>query len=330
MPLKKHPPKEPRPASNVGEEVFFYAGTALGTVVFVALVLGTQMGLAQSRAAALPLQAAAILGAPLPRESASIEAVLTPPLYPQRDFGVAEPNVLASTALIFNLADERILFEKDIHTPKKIASLTKILTGLAVLENLNLNSKVTLTPEAVATFGQAGNFDAGETFLVRDLLTAMLVQSSNDAAQALADAAPQSILDFINKLILDLGLEKTSIATVTGLDDADNHATAFDLMRLILYSSDQRELWRLMGLPQATIYEVKNQTPHELFSTNKLLGKFGVIAGKTGFTTEAKETYVAIFQIAPDQRLGLVILDSPDRFTDTQTLINWANRAYQW
>lgn len=329
-PTKRPASPKPLAKSNAADEKFFYLGTVLGAAIFALLIYLTQWGLAQSRTAYLPLTARVSLSAPEPRESASIESVLAPPTYPQRDFSVAEPQIAAEAALIFTFSDERLLFEKASHEPFKIASLTKILTAIATLDTLPLEKRVIITGADVDTYGQAGDFKAGEVFFVRDLLTAMLVQSSNDAAEALASGVTGGLLPQINKLIADLGLENTEIETVTGLDGADNHATAFDLMRVMLYAANYQEIWRLAGLKNATIYELNTRAPHYLISTNKLLGRLGVLGGKTGFTTEAQETYLAIFTTPADQKLGLVILKSPDRFADAQVLINWVNKAYQW
>lgn len=260
-----------------------------------------------------------------------LESTTAPLTYPIRDYAVGEPEVGAASAIVFDPESERILFAKDEHAPRKIASLTKLATTLAALDSFKAADIITIAKRSVETYPRAGNFLPGERFRLEDMLKAMLIASSNDAATAIAEQAGlTTFMARMNKLAADLGLERALFENPTGLDAGDNRATAIDVMHLVLYTLGAPELWNIMGQSRATIYALGTRAPHVLVSTNELLNKFGVIGGKTGYTTEANGTYAALFQTPGGRRLGLVVLGSSDRFGDARALIEWVNKAYQW
>lgn len=342
----------PKPKSHktvLPERTFFYLGLLTGIGVMLIVLTGMYIGLlAQSGARAeserleiadaalLKAQAALNLLSQSPGEPPSTggpwaESLAAPAAYPLRAAGVPEPVISAESAIVFDLTTERIFYEKDAHTPRRIASLSKLMSAQVGLETLAGNQPVKITPQSLKAFGEAGDFRAGETFLAKDLLKAMLIASSNDAAMALAEQL--GVNEFVNRMnqrAAALGLEATSFGNPTGLDGGENSATAFDIMRLVLASLSNDQLWGMLKQSQATIYDLTSRRPHALISTNKLLGERGVFAGKTGFTTEAKGAYTALFELAGGERLGLVVLRSDDRFGDASALIEWVKKAYQW
>lgn len=265
-------------------------------------------------------------------EQGAIQSTSIPLAYPVRNYEVADPNVSAQAAIVFDTGTKRILFAKNIKTVHKIASLTKLMTAIVALRHYTSTDRIQLTATDVATYGYAGDFKAGEWFTFGDLLKALLIESSNDAAAAIANAYGRTaFVGEMNAMAATLGLQNTSYQNPTGLDTTDNHSTAADMMNIMLYAlAHYPQILNIIQNHSTIIYALKTHTPHYLYTTNKLLGTLGVIGGKTGYTTEANGTYVAIFVLPNKEKLGLVVLDSPNRFADASTLIKWVAKAYQW
>lgn len=111
-----------------------------------------------------------------------------PNFLPIRNWNISQPEIEAQAALIFEPEKNKILYQKNIEQILSIASLTKLMTGLVILEEVNLDRIVTISKEAVGAYGDMGSLVIDEKISVKNLLYALLMESSNDAAVALAEA----------------------------------------------------------------------------------------------------------------------------------------------
>ena len=239
--------------------------------------------------------------------------------------------VKSEAAIAVNVEEKTVLYEKNIEKKLPVASLTKLMTALVVLDEINLDSRVIVSKNAVASEGDKGNLKAGEEITVRSLLYLLLVNSSNDAAVALAEHISDSeekFVELMNAKTEELELKNTHFANATGLDKKDNYSTAYDLAKLINYALEKPLLWEIMRVQSLNVFSVDGKEAHHLKNTNKLLGKLpgiNIIGGKTGFTNQAGECLIlAVSRPENNKRIICVILGSEDRFGEMEKLVNWA------
>lgn len=233
---------------------------------------------------------------------------------------------------------QKILFEKNSEQTLPIASLTKLMTALVAMENCNLNQPIVFSERAASMEGEANFFKTGEIFYGKDLLYSCLIESSNRAAQALAESLGEDrFVDLMNAKAVELGLENTHFINPTGLDPdypniSSNFSSALDLARLSTYLFENDFFIEIAGTKEFDIYEVGKGFHHRIISTNELLWEMPeILFGKTGQTPFAKKCLL-IFSYAPDNDgyLVSVILGSQDHFGEMKKMIDWAKTAYKW
>lgn len=207
------------------------------------------------------------------------------------------------------------------------ASLTKIMTALVVLERARFDDVVIVSAAAAAETGSRIKLKAGERFLVKDLLAAMLVNSANDAAHALADHIAGSEAKFVqlmNQRAATLGLINSHFVNAAGHDNPKHYSTAGDLARLTEYVLTFATFQELVGLPEMEISTVDGLRSFNLHNTNRLLGSYeGMIGGKTGFTSKAGPCLVAVVE-HDGERVLLVMLNSPTRWKSAAHILDQA------
>jgi len=227
---------------------------------------------------------------------------------------------------------ERVLFSRTENQKMPIASLTKLMTAVIASEFYQPSDKIRISKQAVGQLEAYGNLKVGEILQVQDLLAIMLIESSNDAAFALAEkiglGAFVNLMNFQAKYIMKL--ESTYFFNPTGLDPEDlkepanqiNHSTTQDLVKLAKYLLEKHPEILEIFTKKEEVYS-ENGIYHELKNTNELLGEIsGIIAGKTGYTGRAGGCLILILKgKKPETYFINVILNSPDKFEDMRELI---------
>lgn len=267
---------------------------------------------------------------------ASIEPVRLPissEVLPIRNWSYKEPEILAESAIV--VTGQAVLFEKNPNKILPIASLTKLMTGIIVLENFSLDEIIKVSKESVLTTGDKGNLIRGEELTIKDLLSIMLIESSNDAAMVLANDAfdYSEFLELMNLKAEEIEMVDTKFLDPIGLN-SKNKSTVLDLAKLAKYSLKFSVLWDILKTPQTTVYSVDNVFVHNLINTNTLLNKFSfLLGGKTGYTDDANGCMLTVSNIKGslgDNYLIIVVLGSDQRETDTENLLVWAKEAHIW
>lgn len=234
------------------------------------------------------------------------------------------PSVSAHSAVVMHSGGE-IVFEKNADETMLIASTTKIMTALVVLENCDLNETVEILPEYCGMEGSSMYLRAGERYTVKELLQGLLLVSGNDAAMALAcytagDA--ESFAALMNEKAAALGMENSSFANPHGLDAEGHHSTARDMAKLLCCCMENEEFAAITAMKSCTVGE---QT---LYNHNKLLsGCNGCIGGKTGYTEAAGRCLVSCVE-RDGTRYVCVTLSAPDDWNDHKKLYDWAYAHY--
>lgn len=198
-------------------------------------------------------------------------------------------SVSAKSAVIIEADSREVIFEKDAHCPMPMASTTKIMTAIVVLEKTELSHKFTVDPSVVGTEGTSAYLEKGDTLTIESALYALLLQSANDSANALAIETAGSIDGFValmNEKAKDLGLENTSFKNPSGLPAEGHFSTAYDLARLGAYCLENEIFSEIVSTVSKTV-EIGGKE-RTFVNHNKLLTKYDSAIGiKTGFTKES-------------------------------------------
>ena len=149
-------------------------------------------------------------------------------------------DVSARSAILYEPATDSILFEKNIHEKRAIASTTKIMTAVVVLENVSSSEVVTVPSSCVGTEGTSMYLKEGEKLTISELLYGMLLQSGNDAANTLAYYVGKGdisrFVEMMNESAEKIGLDNTNFKNPSGLPDDEHYSTAYDMAKLAKYA----------------------------------------------------------------------------------------------
>ena len=233
--------------------------------------------------------------------------------------------------------EEKVMFDKNSQDILPMASISKLMTANVVLKYYDLNKNITVSKEAVNQEEDFGRLQAGKTFPVSYLLYPLLMESSNDAAFALADdyegMSVSKFVSLMNWEAENLNLNNTNFYNPSGLDPEDNKSkdkintsTAKDIATLTENLLDKDVIWDILTT------DIYSEYGPVLENTDKLLGVIpGIVGGKTGYTEEAGQCMVLVIK-APKSKGYLinVILGSSDRFGEMENLVNWLRQAYNW
>lgn len=229
---------------------------------------------------------------PAQAESLPVYAGNTEPL----EFSLGDFGVSAGSAVIMDADSGSVLFAQNADERRGMASTTKIMTALVVLETLSPDTVVEVSPDAVGTEGSSLYLKAGEKLTVRDLLYGLMLESGNDAAAALAiacDGSAEKFADRMNARAESLGLADTHFANPHGLSAEGHYTTARELA--VITAEALRN-----GLFREIVSTHKKQIPYDgvpdaryLTNHNPLLTKYdGMIGVKTGWTTADGKCFV--------------------------------------
>ena len=229
----------------------------------------------------------------------------------------------AAAAILMDADSGEVLYEKDAARRMRIASTTKIMTALVVLEHARLTDTITVTGDHMVE-GSSMYLKPGETVTVEELLYGLMLCSGNDAALALADCCGglEEFVQAMNDKAAELGMQDTSFANPNGLDDEDHYSTARDMAKLACAAVNNETLMRIASTRTVTIGG-RTMTNH-----NKLLSYMdGCIGLKTGYTKAAGRTLVSCAE-RNGQRLVAVTLQDGNDWADHQALYEYGFAAY--
>jgi D-alanyl-D-alanine carboxypeptidase len=241
------------------------------------------------------------------------------------------PRVRARAYLVMNAATGDVLISKNANARLPIASLTKLMTVDVALQHLSVDRYVTVSARATDVGEESAGLRAGERIEVGDLVRAALIQSANDAADALADAASDGnralFVGWMNKEAREIGLTHTHFVRPDGLDARGHYSSARDITRLARWAMGLSEVRQAVRLRTSTISRGRRLT-----TWNDLLGSFpGVVGVKTGHTDDAGWCQVALLDRGGLQ-IYATILGSPSRSRrnhDLAELLHFALSRYR-
>lgn len=242
------------------------------------------------------------------------------------------PRLTAERWIVYDASTDVVLASWNANDQAPMASVTKVMTAMVVIDNSELGDVVTVPAFATGTRGSAAGLVAGERWSVGDLLIAMLVRSGNDAALTLAyhvgGDSVSNFVDMMNARSRTLGMSATNFANPNGLDADDHYSTARDLLTLTIASQEYSDIQRIARTRQVSMPANPNGKMRQFNNTNKLLGSYpGVTGLKTGDTPWADKVLLATSDRA-GRRIYTVVMHSDDHFGDTRELLDWAYSTY--
>ncbi|HMN19617.1 MAG TPA: serine hydrolase [Candidatus Moranbacteria bacterium] len=258
----------------------------------------------------------------------------------------------AHASLILDAEAGTILHYDQGTQRRQIASLTKIMTAVVVMETVkDLNEVVTVDEEAVYEEGTrigcprsgyciSQRLKVGEKVKVRDLLKAMLMNSANDAAVALGKHISGSQEEFakvMNAKARELGLTDSNFCTPSGLEidgrESECYSSAYDIARIAAYSLRYKEIWEMFRLPNNTVItSVDGNIEHTILNTDLVMDQIPhLLGGKTGFTPLAGHSLLMVAKDPSGKHpVVAVLLDDPYRWQDIKEMFAWTWRSHSW
>lgn len=243
-----------------------------------------------------------------------------------------KPTINSRRYAVYDRLSGRCIYGKDENKQTAMASTTKIMTSIVVVENCNLDDIVTVTAKAAGTGGSRLGLHTDDEIKVLDLLYGLMLKSGNDAAVALAIHTSGSVEEFaklMNQKAEELGLKDTNFVTPHGLDNSEHYTTAYELAKITDYALKNETIAKIVKTKTATIYI--NGNSMQINNTNELLGNVeGVYGVKTGFTNNAGRCLVTSVKRG-DMDVIIVVLGADtrkDRAKDTMKLIEYAYKRF--
>ena len=280
-----------------------------------------------------PLLSVLLLG------SVPVWGVNDPGIPSAHDLGVAPPvasaladsiprslagGLSASGVLIVDLDSAQTVYADRPLEPRPMASLTKLMTALIIVEHHDLDERVEIDSEIGWIQDNEVGLEIGDEYALGDLLSAMLVHSANDAAVALAvhhSGSEDAFVEEMNKRAAALGLHDTVYKTATGFDAPGQHSTPRDLGILSTFVLRFPALVERMSMNGGTIRS-RSGTSLSFVHTHQLLRQPNAItAGKTGTTDDAGQCLMSVFE-ADGRRYAAVLLHSDDRYGDMRRILS--------
>ena len=244
----------------------------------------------------------------------------------------AAPPISAKSAVVIDAATGRILFEQDAHTRRGMASTTKIMTALIALESLDEQTVVEVDPRACGIEGSSVYLSPGEKITVETLLYALMLQSANDAAAALAYAVADSIEEFaarMNEKADALGLLATHFENPHGLDGETHYTTAYELALITAKALENERFAQIVATEKKAVPLHNGTATRLLVNHNRLLREYDDIIGvKTGFTQKCGRTLVSAAQ-RNGVRLICVTLNDANDWEDHRQLLDYGFSLYE-
>lgn len=254
--------------------------------------------------------------------AASAQAVMT---------DLSLPNVSAQSAILLEPSTDIVIYEKNANTRLPMASTTKIMTAIVALEHADPSSTITVSPMAVGIEGSSVYLYAGEQLSLEHLLYALLLESANDAAAAIAIAIAGSIdafADLMNQKAAELGLTNTHFTNPHGLDHENHYTTAADLARIAAYCMENELFRTIVSTQRMSIPMHDTEGARLLLNHNRLLRSYeGTIGLKTGYTKRSGRCLVSAVE-RNGMTLICVTLNAPDDWDDHRNLFEYGFSLY--
>ena len=244
----------------------------------------------------------------------------------------ADIGVSAECAVLMEAESGNVIYEKNADNRHLIASTTKIMTAFVAIKNYDITQTVTVSEKAVGVEGSSIYLTKGEKLSMEDLLYAVMLESANDAAAAVAVEIAGSIeafADMMNAEAKSIGLKNTNFTNPHGLDDSEHYSTAYDMAELTRHALSNNTFRTIAAAYKRVIPLKGDEGSRVLVNHNKMIKMYdGAIGVKTGFTKKSGRCLVSAAE-----RDGIVLiavtLNAPDDWNDHKRMLDTGFAAYE-
>ena len=239
---------------------------------------------------------------------------------------IASPEISAEAAILLDWNSGRILYARNPHLPKHMASTTKIMTAIIALERGKMDEEVITSPRAANTGGSSIWLEEGEKKTLEELVYGLMLRSGNDAAVAIGEhisGSVESFAELMTRRAKELGAKNTSFRNPHGLHDPEHYTTAYDLSVIAAHAMGLKEFRSIISTLSKTISWPGHPWSRYLYNQNKLFDLYEGAEGiKTGWTTPAGRCFVGSAE-RNGRRLISVVLNAPQMWEDTTALLDY-------
>ena len=240
----------------------------------------------------------------------------------------------AKSMIVMETLHDKVLYSKNENTQLPMASTTKIVTAITVIENCDdLDALVTIPKSVTLAEGSSIYLRANEQLTIRQLLYGLMLQSGNDAAETLAlelgNGSLENFAELMNQTAKNCGAENSNFVTPHGLDDKEHYTTAYDLAKITSYALKNPVFKEIVSCKKYIIPATEHNTARTLLNKNKLLSSLDGCDGvKTGYTKKSGRCLVSSCT-RNGMQVVCVVLNCGPMFEDSTNLINKAFEEYK-
>lgn len=236
-------------------------------------------------------------------------------------------------AVVIDFNTGRVLYEKNAYEKSPMASLTKMMTAILLVENCQMDEEIEVPAEATWLGGSEVGLKKGDMVTARSLLYGMMLPSGNDAAYTVGLHLGGTIENFakmMNEKAAEIGVKNTSFENPHGLDSENHYSTAYDMAMITRYALKNKYINEAVNTREATINF--GSFTSTLTNTNRLLRQYGEIDGvKTGFTNGANRCLIASQTIGEDRYIAVILgAETTDfRFNNAKEILDECFKRYE-
>ncbi len=248
-------------------------------------------------------------------------------LFGVRVSALSEGDLSAKSAIVINASTNEIVFEKNAYQKRSMASITKIMTGVLAVESGKMNETVNITAEMCGAEGTSIGLKAGYKIRFYDLLCGMMLESGNDAANAVAIFLAGSQENFAKKMnekAAEIGMKNTHFVTPSGLDDKEHYTTCYDMALLGSYAMKLDLFREICSLKTKKVDFIEPDITVTFSNHNRLLRSYdGAVGIKTGFTKKSGRCLVSAAE--RDEAMFIAVtLSAGDDWNDHRKMLDYA------
>jgi serine-type D-Ala-D-Ala carboxypeptidase (penicillin-binding protein 5/6) len=234
------------------------------------------------------------------------------------------PKVEAKSYLVGDIETGEIILVKNENQPLPIASITKLMTSVIADESNGLSELVKVSQRAIDTYGKQGRLAVNETYKVSEIMYPLILESSNDAAEAIAESFDRNtFIQNMNEKANEIGMNNTNFSDPSGLSSR-NISTVSDLFKLSRYVDQYRNY--IFNITSLNVYKFNNKT---WYNNSKFKSDKNYYGGKNGYIDEAGHTQVVIFDMnfkGDNRKIAFIILNTSDLETNIYGLKNYVSK----
>lgn len=251
--------------------------------------------------------------------------IVLPDVNQSRVLGALDMELSAKSAIVYDLNSHRDILSKNTDERLNIASLTKLVTSMVMIDTYGLDYSLEITKEVPEDIEYTLGLQKGDVISTDQLLKAMLISSYNDAAYVLANEyGYDAFIELMNQKVKDLGCENTNFVNPMGYDSKNHYSTVQDLKRIVSAVLNYPSILETTQLTGNSISWISNDEMVEdyIYTTNRLVLENLYVNGlKTGYTEDSGECLITLYE-SEDMRFIVILLDSEDRFGETEDIID--------